>query len=84
MTYPAYVDSLSSLLSNTSSDVIEGYLIARVTQSLAEYLGLETEIWKANRELVELLSGIKKGAVGDRAEYCATQVTNTMGFAAGR
>ncbi|KIJ23039.1 hypothetical protein M422DRAFT_81961, partial [Sphaerobolus stellatus SS14] len=84
VTYPPYLESLSSLLSNTSDDVIEGYLIARVTQSLAEYLGQETEIWKANRELVELLTGIKKGAVGDRAEYCATKVTNTLGFASGR
>jgi endothelin-converting enzyme len=84
VTYPAYLSSLSSLLSNTTSDVVEGYLVARTSLSLAEHLGSRTEIWKANRELIEVLTGIKKGAVGDRAEYCSGKVEEALGFAAGR
>ena len=33
---------------------------------------------------MEALTGIKKGAVGDRAEYCVGQVEKRLGFAAGR
>ncbi|KZS99524.1 zincin, partial [Laetiporus sulphureus 93-53] len=34
--------------------------------------------------LEERLKGLKKGAVGDRAEFCTTQVEEAMGFATGR
>lgn len=84
VTYPPYLESLSSLLANTTDDIVEGYLVARTVLHLAEYLGQETEIWKSNRELVEELTGIKKGAIGDRSEYCTKQVTRAMGFASGR
>ena len=30
------------------------------------------------------MTGIKKGAVGDRAEWCVGRVEGTLGFAAGR
>lgn len=76
--------SLSKLLSNTTDDVIEGYLVARASLSLAEHLGPGTDIWKVNRGLMEELTGIKKGAVGDRAEYCLGKVETALGFAAGR
>lgn len=45
---------------------------------------METKAWQAQRRLYELLSGVKKGAVGDRAEYCTGIVESTLGFAAGR
>ena len=32
----------------------------------------------------ETLKGIRKGAVGDRAEFCVGRVENALGFAAGR
>jgi endothelin-converting enzyme len=84
LTYPPYLTSLSKLFANTTDDVLEGYLVARASLSLAEHLGPGTEIWKANRELVEELTGIKKGAVGDRGEYCLGKVETALGFAAGR
>lgn len=52
--------------------------------SLAEHLGPKTEIWKAHRELVEELTGIKKGAVDDREDYCSQKVETAFGFASGR
>ncbi|KAF8522224.1 Metalloprotease [Hysterangium stoloniferum] len=84
VTYPPYFKSLSSLLSDTTDEIIEAYLISRLSGSLAQYLGPETEIWKANRELTEALTGIKKGAIGDRASYCTKVVAEALGFAAGR
>ncbi len=36
------------------------------------------------RSLEEVLNGIKKGAVGDRAEYCVGRVESALGFALGR
>ncbi|KAH9951953.1 Metalloprotease [Amylocystis lapponica] len=80
-TYPA---SLSAILDETSPETIEAYLVARTGLALAPFLGMETEAWKAVRSLDEQLRGLKKGAVGDRAEYCISQVEGAMGFAAGR
>jgi len=84
MTYPSYATSLSDILDRTSSDVIETYLVIRAAMTLSPYLGMSTDAWQAQRTLYETLSGIKKGAVGDRAEYCVGQVEEKMGFAAGR
>jgi endothelin-converting enzyme len=84
ITYPSYVHSLSDILNETSGDVIEAYLVTRAALSLSSYLGMGTEAWKAQRTLVEALTGIKKGAVGDRAEYCVGQIEQALGFAAGR
>ncbi|TFK29797.1 endothelin-converting enzyme 1 [Coprinopsis marcescibilis] len=84
LTYPSYAASLADILNDTSSDVIEAYLVSRALLSLSSYLGPETELWQAQRTLYETLSGIKKGAVGDRAEYCVSKVEETLGFAAGR
>ena len=84
ITHPSYPPSLSDILNHTSSDVVEAYLVVRATLKLARYLGQNTEIWKAVRSLEETLKGIKKGAVGDRAEFCVTQVEKALGFAAGR
>jgi endothelin-converting enzyme len=72
------------LLSKTTDDVLLGYLVTVVSLSLAEHLGPETEIWKAHRELLEELTGIKRGAVGDREEYCSEKVETALGFASGR
>lgn len=36
------------------------------------------------RELHEILAGLKKGATPDRAEYCAKQISDVMGYATGR
>ncbi|KAJ4467451.1 hypothetical protein C8J55DRAFT_229721 [Lentinula edodes] len=84
ITYPPYAHSLSEILNSTSKDVVEAYLVVRAALSLSSYLGMGTEAWQAQRTLVETLSGIKKGAVGDRAEYCVGQVEGALGFAAGR
>ncbi|KAJ3510592.1 hypothetical protein NLJ89_g4586 [Agrocybe chaxingu] len=84
MTYPQYVASLSKILNETDSDVLEAYLVIRAALNLSPFLGMGTEAWQTHRTLLETLTGIKKGAVGDRAEYCVNQVENTLGFAAGR
>ena len=82
--YPAYSVSLSNILNETSSEVIEAYLVSRAALALSPYLGMSTEAWQAQRSLVELLTGVKKGAVGDRAEYCVGIVEDKLGFAVGR
>lgn len=64
--------------------MIEAYLISRAALALSPYLGMGTEAWQAQRSLVELLTGVKKGAVGDRAEYCVGIVESNLGFAVGR
>ena len=84
MTYPAYPVSLSNILNQTSSEVIEAYLVTRAALALSPYLGMNTEAWQAQRSLMELLTGVKKGAVGDRAEYCVGIVESNLGFAVGR
>ncbi|KAL1758319.1 hypothetical protein FB107DRAFT_258860 [Schizophyllum commune] len=84
ITYPAYIEALSDLLESTPSEVIEAYLVVRAAHELSPYLGRGTKAWKAQRALQETLSGLKKGAVGDRKEYCVHQVEETLGFAAGR
>ncbi|KAI0636818.1 Metalloprotease [Trametes polyzona] len=84
LTSTTYLSSLSSILAETDADTLEAYLITRAGLAYSSYLGLETEAWKATRSLQEVLRGIKKGAVGDRAEYCVSRVETAMGFAAGR
>lgn len=84
VTYPDYVYSLSRLLDDTPSDVLESYLVSRAALSLAPRLGLNTESWKAVRSLQETLRGLKKGAVSDRSETCVGYVEDALGFAAGR
>ena len=84
LNYPPYLESLSDILDETSSEIIEAYLIIQAALNLSPYLGMDTEAWNAQRSLVEALTGIKKGAVGDRAEYCVGQVEERLGFAAGR
>ncbi|KAJ7724074.1 hypothetical protein DFH07DRAFT_871903 [Mycena maculata] len=84
ITYPAYTVSLSEILHSTSSDVVEAYLVVRAALALSPNLGMTTEAWQAQRTLLETLTGIKKGAVGDRAEYCVGKVEESLGFAAGR
>ena len=84
VTYPAYPHSLSKILEETSSNVVEAYLIARATLSLAPRLGLNTEAWKAERSLQEALLGIKKGAVASRSETCVVYTEMALGFAVGR
>ena len=84
LNYPPYAASLSTILNETSSAVIEGYLVVRAALALSPYLGMSTEAWMAHRTLLETLTGIKKGAVGDRAEYCLGRVEASLGFASGR
>ena len=79
-----YAKKLGKLLDDTSPQIIEAYLVTRAALELSPHLGLETEAWQAQRTLVEALQGIKKGAVGDRSEYCVEKVEEAMGFAAGR
>ncbi|KAF9052689.1 hypothetical protein BJ165DRAFT_1413126 [Panaeolus papilionaceus] len=84
LTYPPYAKSLYEILNTTKSDVIESYLIVRAGFTLSPYLSMQTDAWKAQRSLLEALTGIKKGAIGDRSEYCVERVEETLGFAAGR
>ncbi|KII88684.1 hypothetical protein PLICRDRAFT_141150 [Plicaturopsis crispa FD-325 SS-3] len=84
VTYPAYISSLSEILSDTSSDVVEAYLVTRAALALAPHLGTSTESWLAVRSLEEKLKGIKKGAIGERSEFCVGKVESALGFAAGR
>ncbi|KAJ7684669.1 hypothetical protein DFH06DRAFT_1156294 [Mycena polygramma] len=84
ITYPAYPTAVSEILNSTSSEVVEAYLVVRAALALSPNLGMATEAWQAQRTLLETLTGIKKGAVGDRAEYCVGKVEQTLGFAAGR
>lgn len=78
VTYPPYVSSLSTILEKASKETVEAYLIARVALQLAPLLGPGTEAWKTVRELKEILGGMKRGVLPDRAEYCAKQVSDTM------
>ncbi|KAG5645919.1 hypothetical protein DXG03_005066 [Asterophora parasitica] len=84
ITYPAYAHSLREILDDTSPSVLEAYLVVRAALSLAPHLGMSTEAWQAQRTLRELLTGIKKGAIGDRSEYCIGKVEESLGFAVGR
>lgn len=84
ITYPAYPVSVSEILDSTASEVVEAYLVVRAALALSPNLGMATEAWQAQRTLLETLTGIKKGAVGDRAEYCVGKVEQSLGFAAGR
>ena len=84
LTSVTYPSSLSVILSETDSDTLEGYLVTRAALALSPYLGYDTEAWKAVRSLEERLKGLKKGAVGDRAEFCTTEVESALGFATGR
>lgn len=84
ITCPEYLSSLSEILNETSAEVIEAYLVVRAALTLSPNLGTTSEPWKAQHTLLETLTGIKKGAVGDRAEHCARKVEQHLGFAAGR
>lgn len=84
LTYPKFAATLSNILKDTSNHVIESYLVTQAALALSPYLGTSTEAWQAQRTLLEVLTGIKKGAVGDRGEFCVGKVEETLGFAAGR
>jgi endothelin-converting enzyme len=84
VTYPTYITSLSDILEDTAADVVEAYLVIRAALTLSPYLGTNTELWRAQRSLEELLTGVKKGVVGDRAEHCVERIEDALGFAAGR
>lgn len=84
VTSTTYAASLSSILKETDDEVVEAYLVTRAALSLASYLSMNSEIWKAQRALIESLQGIKKGQVPDRSDWCVSLVENSMGFAAGR
>lgn len=84
VTYPPYPRKLEHLLETTSSEVVQAYLITRVGLDLAGNLGPGTQPWQIVRELVEVLNGLKKGTVPDRAEWCLSKVEEALGFASGR
>ncbi|KAI0727183.1 metalloprotease [Fomitopsis betulina] len=84
LTSVTYPSSLSVILNETDAETLEGYLVTRAALALSPYLGYDTQAWKAVRTLEERLKGLKKGAVGDRAEFCTTQVESALGFASGR
>jgi len=75
---------LSTILSAASLETIEAYLVVQTALTLAPRLGTGTEASRINRQLVEVLSGLKKGAVGDRAEWCVRAVDDALGYASGR
>lgn len=81
---PSYAANISSILNATDASVIEAYLVVRSALKLAPNLGQSTEAWQAVRSLTEALTGIKKGAVSDRAELCVGKTEQALGFAVGR
>ncbi|EJD02334.1 endothelin-converting enzyme 1 [Fomitiporia mediterranea MF3/22] len=84
LTSTTYAKSLSEILSSTDADTVEAYLVTRASLDLAPFLGYDTEVWKANRALREVLQGIKKGSLPDRSEWCVQRVEDALGFSAGR
>ncbi|KAG8995664.1 hypothetical protein FRB94_008889 [Tulasnella sp. JGI-2019a] len=84
VSYPPYLHSLSYIIRHTSAETMEAYFVSRAALSTAIYLSPQTEVWKARRELDELLQGLKKGAVDPRDDFCLAKVENSLGFAAGR
>jgi len=84
LTYPEYATNLSDILKDTPNQVVESYLVIQAALALSPLLGMNTEAWQAQRTLLEALTGIKKGAVDDRGEFCVGKVEETLGFAAGR
>lgn len=84
VTYPPYIHKISTIISAASMETIEAFLVARTALTLAPRLGTGTEAWKINRQLIEVLNGLKKGAVGDRAEWCVRAVDDALGYASGR
>ncbi|KAI0748278.1 Metalloprotease [Daedaleopsis nitida] len=84
ITSTTYLSDLSHILGDTDKDTLEAYFVTRAALQYSSYLSMDTEAWKATRSLEEVLNGIKKGAVGDRAEYCVARAESAMGFALGR
>lgn len=84
VTSTTYLSDLSKILNDTDKNTLEAYFVTRAALEYSSHLGLDTEAWKATRSLEEVLNGIKKGAVGDRAEYCVSRAESAMGFALGR
>lgn len=84
LTSTTYPSSLSQILNETSASTLEAYFVARAALKLSPHLSMQTEEWQAVRSLQETLQGLKKGSVGDRAEYCVGRVETAMGFAIGR
>ncbi|EIW85424.1 Metalloprotease [Coniophora puteana RWD-64-598 SS2] len=83
VTYPPYASSLSDILDRTPDDVIENYLVVRAALEYAPDLGQSTEAWQAVRTLQETLGGLKKGAVGERSDFCMNKVEESLGFGLG-
>lgn len=84
VTYPSYPRDLEQLLATTTPEVVQAYFVTRAALDLSGNLGPNTEPWKISRELVEVLNGLKKGAVPDRSEWCLSRVEEALGFASGR
>jgi endothelin-converting enzyme len=84
ITYKPYPNSLSEILKKTDADVIEAYLVVRASLEYGPNLGHTTEAWKAVRTLEETLYGLKPGVVGERSQFCMTNVDTALGFATGR
>lgn len=84
LTSTTFPSSLADIINATSASTLEAYFVTRAALELSPHLGYQTEEWQAVRALKEALQGLKKGAVGDRAEYCVGRVESAMGFGAGR
>jgi predicted metalloendopeptidase len=74
VTSPAYITALSTILDETSAEVLEAYLVARAALVLAPLLSPSTEAWRAQRSLQEMLEGLPQGVVGERSEFCVDRV----------
>ncbi|KAH7107511.1 zincin [Auriculariales sp. MPI-PUGE-AT-0066] len=84
LSFPPFAAELGWILSNTSTETLEAYLVTRVALTHAPLLSYETAEWKAVRELREAVYGLKKGAVTERSEWCIDQVERQLGYAVGR
>ncbi|KZV86541.1 zincin [Exidia glandulosa HHB12029] len=85
LSYPPFVAALGDMLHNTSTEILEAYLVSRVALHYAPYLAHETDAWKAWRTLDESVRGLKKGAAfAERGEWCLEQVERQLGYSVGR
>ncbi len=80
VTYPAYLKSLSHLLSKTPDHVLSAYFVTRFGLRYGSLLGPRTQVWQAVRTLQETLGGLKKGTPQDRSQYCMRVVDELEGL----
>jgi endothelin-converting enzyme len=80
VTDPVYLESLSSLLRDASSEVVQSYLLIQASLHFAPYLGDRTPVWHSVAEFSSRYSSIEK----PRSDFCVAQTVKAFDFAVGR